>query len=125
MLQSKIKRYYFVLILMSRWKPKHFIVWEAHHGPIPQGMCLTFRDFNKVNNAIENLELISKKLMVRLNLVGYWTAPPELRPSLRALAELKSKLSDVKASQNTKTREEALERVLVMPQNALSLEKMG
>lgn len=88
----------------TRWKPKHFIVWEAHHGPIPQGMCLTFRDCNKLNNAIENLELISKKLMMRLNLAGYWTAPPELRPSLRAIAELKARLSDVKASQGPSTK---------------------
>lgn len=37
--------------------PKHRHVWQQHHGPIPKGMLVTFRDGNRRNCDIENLEL--------------------------------------------------------------------
>lgn len=35
-------------------------VLEQQYGPIPQGMCIHHKDGNKRNDAIENLELVSK-----------------------------------------------------------------
>jgi hypothetical protein len=32
-------------------------VWEATNGPIPEGFVVHHKDENKINNAIENLEL--------------------------------------------------------------------
>lgn len=44
----------------SRMRPKHRYVWEQHYGPVPEGMCVTFRDGNKLNCSIENLLLITE-----------------------------------------------------------------
>lgn len=38
---------------------KHRHVWQQHYGPIPNGMLVTFRDGNRQNCDIENLELRS------------------------------------------------------------------
>lgn len=38
----------------------HIAVWEAAHGPVPQGHAVHHRDHTKTNNALANLELFSK-----------------------------------------------------------------
>ena len=45
----------------DRWKQVHIIEWEKRNGKIPKGMCLTFLDGNRMNTALENLLLISRK----------------------------------------------------------------
>ena len=35
------------------------LVWESFNGPIPEGMVVHHKDENKLNNSIENLELMS------------------------------------------------------------------
>lgn len=39
---------------------KHRYVWKQHHGEIPQGMCVAFRDGNRQNCDISNLMLITE-----------------------------------------------------------------
>ena len=45
-------------------KPKqllvHRLVWETFNGPIPKGMEIDHIDHNKTNNALNNLQLMSK-----------------------------------------------------------------
>jgi hypothetical protein len=44
------------------WRPKHHVVWKERHGsPPPATHMLTFRDRNRTNFAIENLELVSRQ----------------------------------------------------------------
>ena len=38
---------------------EHILVWRHHKGPIPAGMEIHHKDENKLNNSIDNLELIS------------------------------------------------------------------
>lgn len=41
-------------------------VWEQHHGPIPPGHAVVFKDRDRANVAIENLELVTRReLMIR------------------------------------------------------------
>lgn len=40
---------------------KHRWVWEEAHGRIPEGMCVAFRDGDKMNCSLKNLYLISRK----------------------------------------------------------------
>ncbi len=44
----------------NQWQQKHRFIWERANGPIPQGMCLVFRDGNPMNIHLENLELITR-----------------------------------------------------------------
>lgn len=39
---------------------KHRHVWEQHHGPVPDGYVVAFRDGNRQNCDIENLCLLSR-----------------------------------------------------------------
>jgi hypothetical protein len=43
----------------------HRMVWEEKNGPLPPKHVLTFRDGNRTNVDIENLELVSMKMMGR------------------------------------------------------------
>ena len=42
------------------WVLKHVYTYEKHHGPIPQGMIVTFKDGNRQNCNIENLLLMNR-----------------------------------------------------------------
>lgn len=41
----------------SKYTTEHRLVWEQHHGPIPDGFEIHHRDRDVRNNRIENLEL--------------------------------------------------------------------
>lgn len=43
----------------GRLRFEHSIVWESHHGKIPMGMQIHHKDFDKGNNDIENLQLVT------------------------------------------------------------------
>ena|SRR5215467_9198015 len=43
------------------------LVWERVNGPIPSGMDIHHRDGNKLNNAINNLELIDRRKHVQMH----------------------------------------------------------
>lgn len=46
------KTYYFM---------EHRVIWVWKNGPIPNGLVINHKDYNKTNNAIENLELMTQK----------------------------------------------------------------
>jgi hypothetical protein len=39
------------------WLPLHIIEWERVHGPLPAGHCLWFKDGDRLNVDVANLEL--------------------------------------------------------------------
>ena len=45
---SKYKNYYV-----------HRLVWEAFNGPIPKGLQINHKDENKLNNCLNNLEMVT------------------------------------------------------------------
>ncbi|WP_321371234.1 HNH endonuclease [uncultured Desulfuromusa sp.] len=65
--------------------------WEQHHGPVPEGMVISFIDGNKLNCVVKNLELLTMKQNAILNRLGIRYVPDEMRTASRALAELASK----------------------------------
>lgn len=40
------------------YEAEHRIVWKRHNGPIPKGMHVHHKDGDRLNNVIENLELV-------------------------------------------------------------------
>lgn len=43
----------------GRLRFEHSIIWEKHYGKIPLGMQIHHKDFNKENNIISNLQLVT------------------------------------------------------------------
>ena len=76
----------------TRYKCKHVHVWEQTHGKVPHGMCMAFRDGNQLNCAPDNLMLISRAELLRLNHHGYKTINDGLKASLLALAKLEVRM---------------------------------
>ena len=50
-----------------RWRGVHLIIWEAKYGPIPPGHALAFRDGDKTNITLDNLELVTRADLMRRN----------------------------------------------------------
>lgn len=44
------------------WKPKHLLVWENHHGKLPEGKMVIFLNQNKEDCSIENLYAVDKRI---------------------------------------------------------------
>ena len=62
------------------YEAEHRIVWKRHKGPIPKGMHIHHKDDNKLNNDIDNLELIDPITHRRLHcghtlVDGVWHKP--------------------------------------------------
>ncbi|MGH8431787.1 MAG: HNH endonuclease signature motif containing protein, partial [Solimonas sp.] len=45
----------------------HRLLWEEHFGPIPAGHTVVFRNRDKTNTRIDNLELITRAELMRRN----------------------------------------------------------
>src|SRR4051812_2127149 len=42
----------------NRQRMEHILVWEQHHGPVPDGFQIHHDNENKLDNRIENLKLL-------------------------------------------------------------------
>ena len=71
------------------WKYKHVLTYEQAHGPVPRGSLITFRDGNRDNCALDNLECITRAEHAVRSKSGYYKLPPELRPTGALIARLK------------------------------------
>lgn len=80
------------------WKFKQRYVWEQHHGEIPKGYLIIFKDKNRFNFAIENLEKVSKKEHRLRNSIHKY--PSELQQTIRQLAGLKRRIKTKKEKLN-------------------------
>ena len=50
----------------KRWRAVHLLIWESANGPLPSGCAVSFRDGNKLNLALDNLQLVTRsELMAR------------------------------------------------------------
>jgi hypothetical protein len=53
--------------LQKRWRAVHIVMWEQVNGPLPSGHALVFRDGNKRNICLDNLELLTRAELMRRN----------------------------------------------------------
>lgn len=75
----------------TRYRPKHQVVWESEHGPIPDGHVVIFKDNNKLNCDIDNLKLVSRAQLVVLNKTGLIGVPAEVKDTAVLIVDLKLK----------------------------------
>ena len=80
---------------MSRfnWRFVHVIHWERYRGPVPEGYVLAFRNGNKRDIRIPNLELITRGELARRNRM--WNRyPRELARTIQHLGQFKRRLRE-------------------------------
>ena len=77
------------------WRQKHVVVWESVYGKVKKGHIVRFRDNNKLNCAIENLEEVTRGVHLYLNKIGYHQLPDELKPVMKAIAEVDVKIFEI------------------------------
>ena len=80
----------------TRYKHKHVYCWEQANGPVPEGMVVSFVDGNNKHWQIKNLMLITRAELLQMNKIGYKNAPDEIKPSILALAKLKTKMGAIR-----------------------------
>jgi hypothetical protein len=51
----------------NKWQMLHAYIWEHKYGKIPKGSCVIFKDKNPLNLRLDNLMLVSRNELVRLN----------------------------------------------------------
>ena len=94
------------LVPVQRWRPVHVLVWEAAHGPVPEGHIVRFKKGMKTlasaEISIDRLELVTLAENMRRN--SYHTNyPKEVGLAIQAKAVLTRAI-------NRTTRENAHER---------------
>jgi hypothetical protein len=75
----------------SRYKHKHLWLWEQANGRLPEGHCIIFVDGDYRNFNHANLMLVTRVVLLHMNLHHYKEAPADLKPSIMALAKLEAK----------------------------------
>lgn len=68
-------------VFHRRWRFVHVMLWEAAHGPVPAGHALAFKNGDKTDIRLDNLECISRRELMRRNTVHNY--PPELVQVMR------------------------------------------
>jgi hypothetical protein len=63
------------LVGANNWRPLHRILWEDAHGVPPPGHVVAFKDGNKLNCVLENLELMTLADNARRN--AMWRKIPK------------------------------------------------
>lgn len=82
--------YHFVKV-NGRMQTKNRVVWELHHGKIPSGYNIIFKDGNTLNCDISNLECVTNAALMQRNGQHNY---PELREVIRLKNKLKTKLKN-------------------------------
>lgn len=80
--------------LNDNWQYKNVLIWEQHHGPVPDGHCVIFGDGDRSNFDIDNLILVSRAQLVRLNQLDLIKDDADLTRVGVTIAELKNKMGE-------------------------------
>lgn len=94
---------------MKNWKPKSKIIYEQHHGPVPEGHQIIFADGNNRNFDIDNLIAVSKREICYMNKTGlYKIDKRKLNKQTVQIAKLDLKIYDIeKEIKNGKNKKSA------------------
>lgn len=59
----------------ANWKLEHVLIWERAHGPVPAGHALVFRNQDRADVRLENLELITRRALMARNSIHNFPKP--------------------------------------------------
>jgi hypothetical protein len=71
---------------MVNWKAEHVLLWERAHGPVPAGHALVFRNRDRADIRLDNLELLTRRELMARNTVH--SLPPPLAQAVQLLGAL-------------------------------------
>lgn len=71
----------------KRWRFVHLILWESVNGPLPEGHALVFRNGDKTDIRLDNLELITRSDLLRRN------STHRYGPDIARLSQLKGAIT--------------------------------
>lgn len=74
------------------WDAFHVILWEDANGPVPPGYALAFRDHDRLNVDLPNLELISRADLCRRNSIH--NLPAEIKGVIHVLGQLNRRIRE-------------------------------
>lgn len=77
--------------LHKRWKFVHLIVWEQVNGPVPDGHVIVFRNKDRSDIRIENMECITRRELMARNTVHNY--PEELRQVIRLKGAISKRIT--------------------------------
>lgn len=81
-----------VRLRAGKYSLKHRVVWEQHNGKIPDGMIIAFKDNNKQNTDITNLEMIDRKGLMARNTIARF--PAEIHSTIKIIHKLKKQINE-------------------------------
>lgn len=84
--------YIYIRISKGKYVLKHRLVWEQHNGPIPKGNIIIFKDKDKYNLNIDNLQMITKRENMLRNTVTKY--PLDLQQLIKLNNKLKTTLNE-------------------------------
>lgn len=84
--------YVYVRLRKGKYVLKHRKVWEEVNGNIPDGYAIVFKDGNRLNTDIENLELVKREELMQRNSIHRF--PQELVSTIRVLGKLKKAINE-------------------------------
>jgi hypothetical protein len=91
------------LPLQARWRAVHLLLWEAAYGPVRKGHAIAFRNGDKRDIRLDNLECISRRELMARNTVH--NLPKPLAETIQLLGALKRQIQ-----RRTKSHEEQARR---------------
>lgn len=76
-----------------RWKSKHVLIYEKHHGKVPRGSVVIFLDGDKRNFDIDNLHLVTRGQLAMLNKNNLIQKDADLTKTAINVVDLMKKIS--------------------------------
>lgn len=76
-----------------RWRLKHVLIYEKHHGKVPKGSVVIFLDGDKRNLDIDNLHLVTRGQLAMLNKNNLIQKDADLTKTAINVVDLMKKIS--------------------------------
>lgn len=73
------------------WVGVHIIVWVQHHGAVPKGHAVVFKDGDKRHITIDNLDMISRRDLMLRNSIHH--LPDDLKQVIRLNGVIRRKIN--------------------------------
>jgi hypothetical protein len=84
--------YTMIRIAPNKYVKKHRHIWEQANGKIPKGYIVVFKDKNKQNIVLENLEIITKEENIKRNNIHRY--PQEIIQTIKLISKIKKRINE-------------------------------